>query len=65
MQDFSTAAICTGHGFPAKYVVHINSPTWGSKDAQQLLEKSVKNILTLADEKHLRSVALPSISSGK
>ena len=62
---FTTAAICNGFNFPAKFVIHVNSPTWGNANAQQLLEKAVKSILTLADNKNLRSVALPSISSGK
>lgn len=60
-----SAAICPGHKFPAKFVIHVNSPTWGSTNSQQNLEKSVKNILALADEKHLKSLALPSVGSGK
>lgn len=60
-----TVAICQGHNFPAKFVIHVNSPTWSQANSQQNLEKAVKNILALADEKHLKSLALPSISSGK
>lgn len=60
-----SAAICQGYNFPAKYVIHVNSPTWGQANAQQNLEKAVKNILSLADEKHLKSLAIPSVSSGK
>ena len=59
------AAICPGHNFPAKYVIHVNSPTWSQQNASQNLDKAIKNILTLADEKHLRTVAIPSVSSGK
>ncbi|KAK2160739.1 hypothetical protein LSH36_127g06062 [Paralvinella palmiformis] len=58
-------AICQGQNFPAKFVIHVNSPTWGSPNAQQQLEKAVKNVLTLADSKHFRTLAVPSISSGK
>ncbi|BFZ18026.1 hypothetical protein BsWGS_21065 [Bradybaena similaris] len=58
------AAICPGHKFTAKFVIHVNSPTWSEANATQNLDKAVKNVLKLADEKHLRSVALPSISSG-
>lgn len=62
--DTASAAICPGKNFPAKYVIHVNSPSWGSTNAQQMLDTAVKNILSLADEKNLKSVALPSISSG-
>ncbi|XP_046364973.1 core histone macro-H2A.1-like isoform X1 [Haliotis rufescens] len=62
--DIAGAAMCPGRNFPAKYVVHVNSPSWGSSNSQQQLEKAVKNILTLADEKNLKSLAIPSIGSG-
>ncbi|KAK3759609.1 hypothetical protein RRG08_016347 [Elysia crispata] len=58
------AAICPGHKFAAKFVIHVNSPTWSETNAQQNLDKAVKNVLKLADDKSLKSVALPSISSG-
>ncbi|KAL4239340.1 Core histone macro-H2A.1 [Mactra antiquata] len=62
--DTSGAAICPGKNFPAKYVIHVNSPGWGSQNAQQLLDTATKNVLKLADEKNLKSIAIPSISSG-
>jgi histone H2A len=62
---FIPAAICPGRHFPAKFVIHVNSPTWGNQNAQQLLEKTIKNILALADEKNLKTIAIPSVSSGK
>jgi histone H2A len=61
---FLVAAICQGHGFPAKFVIHVNSPASTQKDALEQVETAVKNILTLADEKNLKSIALPSIGSG-
>lgn len=63
--DSFTAAICPGKNFPAKYVIHVNSPGWGSQNAQQMLDTATKNVLKLADEKNLKSIAIPSISSGK
>ena len=60
-----TAAMCPAKKLPAKYVIHVCSPTWGQQNATQSLEKAVKNILTLADSKNLKSLAVPSISSGK
>lgn len=62
--DTAGAAICQGKNFPAKYVIHVNSPSWGSQNSQQLLDTATKNVLKLADEKNLKSIAIPSISSG-
>ena len=58
------AAICDGHNFPAQYVIHVHSPTWGNDSSVDNLEKAVKNVLTLADEKNIKTIALPSIGSG-
>jgi histone H2A len=57
-------AICPAHNIPAKFVIHVNSPTWNLTNAQTNLEKAIRNILALADEKNLKVVALPSVSSG-
>uniref|UniRef100_A0A8C4XSW4 MacroH2A.1 histone n=1 Tax=Falco tinnunculus TaxID=100819 RepID=A0A8C4XSW4_FALTI len=59
------AVVSAGHGLPAKYVIHCNSPGWGSDKCEELLEKTVKNCLALADEKKLKSIAFPSIGSGR
>ncbi|CAF2619923.1 unnamed protein product [Rotaria sp. Silwood2] len=51
----------------ASHLIHVNSPTWNAGTQEQCiteLDKATLNILTLADEKGLTSVALPSISSG-
>ena len=57
--------MCPGHNFPARFVIHVNGPTWKTDNAQQLLEKAIKNCLTLADDKHLKSIAFPSVGSGR
>lgn len=62
---FSLAVVSAGHGLPAKFVIHCNSPGWGSDKCEELLEKTVKNCLALADEKKLKSIAFPSIGSGR
>ncbi|XP_048343332.1 core histone macro-H2A.1 [Sphaerodactylus townsendi] len=62
---FHLAAVSAGHGLPAKFVIHCNSPSWGADKCEELLEKTVKNCLALADEKKLKSIAFPSIGSGK
>ncbi|XP_061607607.1 core histone macro-H2A.1 isoform X2 [Phyllopteryx taeniolatus] len=59
------AVLTAGFGLPAKYVIHCNSPVWGSDKCEEMLEKTVKNCLALADEKKLKSVAFPSIGSGR
>lgn len=60
-----SAVLTAGFGLPAKYVIHCNSPGWGSDKCEELLDKTVKNCLALADEKKLKSVAFPSIGSGR
>lgn len=63
--DSTTAAVCSGHNFPAKWVIHVNGPSWGEVDAADKLEKTMKNCLTLADQKNLKSLAIPAIGSGR
>ena len=58
------AAISPGHNFPARHVIHVNSPTWKSQNAVQNLDKAINNILKLADDKQLKVIAIPSVSSG-
>jgi histone H2A len=65
MLIFFAAAVCSGHNFPAKWVIHVNGPSWNEVDATDKLEKTVKNCLTLADQKNLKSLAIPSIGSGR
>ncbi|KAM4678599.1 core histone macro-H2A.1 isoform 2-T2 [Discoglossus pictus] len=63
--DIAGAAVSSGNGLPAKFVIHCNSPSWGSDKSEELLEKTVKNCLALADEKKIKSIAFPSIGSGR
>uniref|UniRef100_A0AAA9T2Q5 MacroH2A.1 histone n=1 Tax=Bos taurus TaxID=9913 RepID=A0AAA9T2Q5_BOVIN len=62
--EVAGAAVSAGHGLPAKFVIHCNSPIWGADKCEELLEKTVKNCLALADDKKLKSIAFPSIGSG-
>lgn len=62
--EIAGAALTGGFGLPAKCVIHCHSPGWGSDQCEELLEKTVKNCLALADENKLKSVAFPSIGSG-
>ncbi|XP_072164634.1 core histone macro-H2A.1-like [Diadema setosum] len=63
--DTAGAAICPAGNLPAKYVIHVNSPSWGGNNAITNLEKVIKNCLALADEKNITSIAIPSVSSGR
>ncbi|KAM6983275.1 core histone macro-H2A.1 isoform 2-T2 [Tautogolabrus adspersus] len=63
--EVAGAVLTGGFGLPAKYVIHCNSPGWGSDKCEEMLDKTVKNCLALADEKKLKSVAFPSVGSGR
>ncbi|XP_066501803.1 core histone macro-H2A.1 isoform X2 [Hoplias malabaricus] len=63
--EVAGAALTSGYGLPAKFVIHCHSPGWGSDKCEELLDKTVKNCLALADEKKLKSIAFPSIGSGR
>lgn len=63
--EVAGAVLTGGYDLPAKYVIHCNSPGWGSDKCEEMLDKTVKNCLALADEKKLKSVAFPSIGSGR
>lgn len=58
-------AVCNGFKLPARWVIHVNGPTPGETDAFEKLERCVRNCLVLADTRNLKSLALPSIGSGK
>lgn len=64
--DLETAGamISEAPNLPAKYVIHCNSPVWGKGNPVEELEKTVHNALSLADEKSIATIALPSIGSG-
>ena len=48
-------------------IIHVHSPSWDFANQVQRIDdltQCVKNILTLADTNKIKSIALPSISSG-
>lgn len=59
--EITQAAMCPGHHFLAKNVLHCHVPTVASPEAADLLEKCVRNCLSLADEKNMRILAIPSM----
>jgi O-acetyl-ADP-ribose deacetylase (regulator of RNase III) len=58
------AVITSGGKLPAKFVIHVAGPVWGEGDEDNKLRRAIRNSLLLADEKRLKSVAFPAISTG-
>lgn len=58
------AVITNGGKLPAKFVIHTAGPVWGDGDEDTKLRRACLSSLQLADEKKLKSVALPAISTG-
>lgn len=59
-----SAAITGGGDLFAKYVIHAVGPRMGEGNEGKKLRSCVMESLALADEKNLRSVSFPAISTG-
>lgn len=60
------AVITSAFELPAKFVIHAVGPRWldGTRGEPELLERCYESIFRLAAENELRSLAIPSISTG-
>lgn len=58
-------AVSQASGMAARFIIHCNIPQWGSEKCEDQLEKTVKNCLSAAEEKKLKSVAFPSLPAGR
>lgn len=60
------AVITTAGNLKAKYVIHTVGPVWngGEKDEAALLKNCYRNVLRLASEYKVSSIAFPNISTG-
>lgn len=58
------AAITTGGRLKAKYVIHAVGPRMGEGDEDEKLKKAINSVLSLADEKGIKSISVPAISAG-
>lgn len=60
------ARITGGHRLPAQWVIHTVGPVWrdGQRSEDELLASCYRHCFTLAEEKGLRTIAFPSISTG-
>ena len=61
-----SAVITTGGRLQAGLVIHTVGPVWrgGEHGEAELLESAYRSSLKLADDRKLKSIALPSISTG-
>jgi len=60
------AVMTNAYRLPARYVIHTVGPIWrgGQRKEADLLAACYRNVLTLAAEHQLRTVAFPAISTG-
>ncbi len=58
------AVITTGGRLKAKYVIHAVGPRMGEGDEDEKLKNATLNSLRLMDERKLKSIAFPAISTG-
>jgi O-acetyl-ADP-ribose deacetylase (regulator of RNase III) len=58
------AVITSGGKLKTKYVIHAVGPRMGEGDEDQKLKNATLNSLKLADEKNLKSISFPAISTG-
>ncbi|XP_028843979.1 core histone macro-H2A.2 [Denticeps clupeoides] len=63
--EVASVAVSQASGMTARFVIHCNVPPWGSEKCEDQLEKTVKNCLSAAEEKKLKSVAFPSLPVGR
>lgn len=60
------AVITTGGNLPARHVIHTVGPVWhgGERGEPQLLADAYRNSLAVAEQKGLKRISFPSISTG-
>jgi O-acetyl-ADP-ribose deacetylase (regulator of RNase III) len=60
------AKITRGYNLPAKFVIHTVGPVWGGgkSNESKLLRNCYLNSLRLAEERGLKTIAFPAISTG-
>jgi O-acetyl-ADP-ribose deacetylase (regulator of RNase III) len=60
------AVITSGGNLKARYVIHTVGPVWrgGDHHEPELLADAYRNSLKLAEDKGLRTIAFPSVSTG-
>jgi O-acetyl-ADP-ribose deacetylase (regulator of RNase III) len=59
------AAITRAGNLNARFVIHAVGPRWGEGHEVEKLENAILNSLRRAEEKELKSIAFPAISTGR
>ena len=62
--SFGHPAVTGAGSLPCRYIIHAVGPRWGEGDEEYKLIAAVKGSLSVAEEMHLKSLALPAISTG-
>lgn len=65
---FCLVTISAAPNLSASHLIHVFSPQWDAANQEGSigdLDKTIINILTYADQTGIKSVALPSIGSGR
>lgn len=63
--EVSAACVSAASGMAARFIIHCHVPQWGSEKCEEQLEKTVKNCLSAAEDKKLKSVAFPSLPAAR
>ena len=60
------ARITSGYNLPARWVLHTVGPVWkgGGHEERELLASCYRRCLELAEERSIRTIAFPAISTG-
>jgi O-acetyl-ADP-ribose deacetylase (regulator of RNase III) len=60
------AKLTRGYNLPAAYIIHTVGPVWngGAKKEAALLEQCYDNVMRIAFDKGIRTIAFPNISTG-
>ncbi|WP_005032341.1 macro domain-containing protein [Holophaga foetida] len=61
------ARLTSGHGLPARLVIHTVAPTWldGNQGEREALASCYENALRLAEVRGVSSLAFPSLGAGR
>lgn len=59
-----SAVITSGYNLKAKYIIHAVGPIYKDETSAKYLKSCYESILRIADEYNLKTIAIPSISTG-
>ncbi len=62
--DVGSATITTAGNLPSRWIIHAVGPRWGDASARGKLAKVTWEILQLAEEREITSLALPPLATG-